>query len=91
VAMAVSFTAIGALIAESVAPPLRGLAMGGYNTAIYLGMMGGAVCFGPVMEKLGFAGGFWIAGLAGLPFIGVFAWSLRSRPAAVATFESTAP
>lgn len=80
VSMAVTFTAIGALIAESVAPHARGLAMGGYNTAIYLGMMAGAVGFGPVMATLGFASGFWLAGLLNLPFIAAFAWSMRRRP-----------
>jgi MFS transporter, DHA1 family, multidrug resistance protein len=38
-AMGLGFTPVGALIAEVVPPEARGLAMGGYNTCIYLSMM----------------------------------------------------
>jgi MFS family permease len=39
IGMSLAFTSAGALIAEVVPAESRGLAMGGYNTCIYLGMM----------------------------------------------------
>ena len=44
--LAIAFTAIGALIAETTEPRFRGLAMGGYNSAIYFGMMIGLTMIG---------------------------------------------
>ena len=53
VSMAVAFTSIGALIAEVVEPRHRGLAMGGYNTCIYLGLMTGSIGGIPYEATLG--------------------------------------
>jgi len=39
VSMGLAFTSVGALIAETVDPESRGVAMGGYNSCIYFGMM----------------------------------------------------
>jgi MFS transporter, DHA1 family, multidrug resistance protein len=58
--MGLTFTSIGALTAETAAPALRGLAMGGYNASIYLGMMLSSACMGPVIHRFGFAGGFYL-------------------------------
>ncbi len=80
---AVAFTAIGALIAETVAPRLRGTAMGGYNTCIYLGMMAGSFGFGPVVQALGYEKGFLLAALANLPAVVFFIWSMRRYAGAV--------
>ncbi len=77
VSMAIAFTSVGALIAETVAPRFRGLAMGGYNTCIYFGLMTGSIGLGPLIEAVGFARGFLLTGLIYLPFIGIFAWSMR--------------
>ena len=77
VSMAVAFTAMGALIAESVPRELRGPAMGGYNSSIYFGMMTGSIGLGPVIEAVGFVNGFLLTGLSLLPFIAFFAWSMR--------------
>jgi MFS family permease len=63
-AMAATFTAIGAVLSESVAPRIRGLAMGGYNTCIYGGFMVSAATLGVVIERSGYAAGFAVAGLA---------------------------
>ena len=63
-AMAATFTAIGAVLSESVATRVRGLAMGGYNTCIYGGFMASAATLGVVIERSGYAAGFAIAGLA---------------------------
>lgn len=63
-AMAAAFTAIGAVLSESVATRIRGLAMGGYNTCIYGGFMASAAALGVVIEWSGYAAGFATAGLA---------------------------
>jgi MFS family permease len=66
------FTPLGALISEVVPIESRGLAMGGYNTAIYLGMMLGAAGMGPVISVFGFEPGFFLAALINLIFTGGF-------------------
>ena len=58
ISLAIAFTAIGALIAETTAPRFRGLAMGGYNSAIYFGLMTGSIGFGPVIEAAGLPADF---------------------------------
>jgi len=62
-AMGLGFTPVGALIAEVVPPMDRGLAMGGYNTCIYLGMMISSAVMGVVIGWLGYA---WTYALMGL-------------------------
>ncbi|MCG6894130.1 MAG: MFS transporter [Desulfobacteraceae bacterium] len=74
---AVAFTSVGALIAETVAPRIRGMAMGGYNTAIYFGLMAGSILLGPVIEAIGFGPGFLLTGVLNLPFVLCFAWAMR--------------
>jgi DHA1 family multidrug resistance protein-like MFS transporter len=66
------FTPLGALISEVVPVEFRGLAMGGYNTAIYLGMMLGAAGMGPVISAIGFEPGFFLAALINLVFTAGF-------------------
>lgn len=63
-AMAVTFTAIGAVLSESVDIRVRGLAMGGYNTCIYGGFMASAATIGTVIQHFGYPAGFASAGLA---------------------------
>ena len=60
--MAVTFTALGALLAESVPTRVRGLAMGGYNTCIYGGFAVSAATLGAVISRFGFPAGFAVAG-----------------------------
>jgi MFS family permease len=62
--MAAAFTAIGAVLSESVATRIRGLAMGGYNTCIYGGFLVSAATLGVVIERFGYGVGFAVAGLA---------------------------
>ena len=76
VSMAIAFTSIGALIAETVESRFRGLAMGGYNTCIYFGLMAGSIGLGPLIEVIGFAGGFFLAAVINLPCLLFFAWSM---------------
>ena len=63
VGMGVAYTAIGALITEAVPARMRGLAMGGYSSCIYLGMMASSAIMGGVIKGLGFPGGFLVTAL----------------------------
>lgn len=63
VGMALSFTSIGALIAEKTPPAQRGLAMGMYNSCVYLGMMLGSAGMGVALHWVSYASGFMLAGL----------------------------
>ena len=62
VGMALTFTAIGALIAELTPAVQRGLAMGMYNSCIYLGMMTGSAAMGVALDRIGYSIGFAVAG-----------------------------
>jgi predicted MFS family arabinose efflux permease len=62
-AMGLGFTPVGALIAEVVPATDRGLAMGGYNTCIYLGMMLSSAMMGAVIGWLGYAWSYALMGL----------------------------
>jgi MFS family permease len=70
--MGLAFTSIGALTAEAAPAELRGLAMGGYNSSIYLGMMLSSAFMGPVVSRIGYRNGFLITGLVSLLVIGFF-------------------
>ena len=60
--MGVAFTVICALIADSVPGQIRGLAMGCYNTCVYLGMLCCAIGMGMVIHTYGFHQGFAVTG-----------------------------
>lgn len=66
IGMALCFTAVGALIAESVSAVQRGLAMGMYNSTVYLAMMAGSTIFGACIESTGYPAGFAFAAGAAL-------------------------
>jgi MFS family permease len=70
--MGLAFTSVGALIAEVVSTESRGLAMGGYNTCIYFGMMTSSASMGGVIRKIGFEGGFFITAVINLLLVGFF-------------------
>lgn len=76
-----AFTAVGALISELVPADSRGMAMGGYNSCIYLGMMLGSVVMGGVIEQLGFEASFLLAALVILLTMGLFSFMMRNVPA----------
>ncbi len=84
VGMALTFTAIGALIAELVPAVQRGMAMGMYNSCIYLGMMAGATTMGLVLKRVGYQTGFAAAAAVVLITAVLFAWFM-GRQAAPAT------
>jgi MFS family permease len=84
VTMGLAFTPLGALIAETVPPQSRGLAMGGYNTCIYLGMMLSSAFMGGVLGIIGFVQSFFLTGLLTMVTTGLFYLLLRDfQPAAV--------
>ena len=69
--MGLTFTSVAAFSVETVLPDYRGLAMGGYNSAIYLGMMVSSAGLGPVISRIGFKDGFLITALITLLLTGV--------------------
>lgn len=83
VSMGVAFTALAALIADLVPNELRGMAMGGYNSCIYLGMMASASTMGVLIARYGFAGGFLVAGAATLALTLLFQLLYRKARLAV--------
>ncbi len=72
VSMGLAFTSVGALIAETVDSESRGLAMGGYNTCIYFGMMLNSALMGPLIQKIGFKYAFYLTAAVNLFFIAIF-------------------
>lgn len=57
--------AIGVALTRATAPAMRGLVMGGYSTALYLGLALGSLALGPVITSQGYGTGFWLGGLTG--------------------------
>ncbi len=64
--MGIGFSALGALVAGVVPREQRGLAMGLYNSCIYLGMMFSSASMGAVIREVGFRNGFLLAGAVSL-------------------------
>ena len=75
--MGLAFTSIGAITAEAAPAGLRGLAMGGYNAAIYLGMMLSSALMGPVIRLIGFQEAFLITALLNFLVVGLFYFLMR--------------
>jgi DHA1 family multidrug resistance protein-like MFS transporter len=75
--MGLAFTAVAAFSVETVLPEFRGLAMGGYNSALYLGMMVSSAGLGPVIGCLGYQNGFLLTALITLLLTGVAAWLMQ--------------
>ncbi len=72
ISMGLAFTSVGALIAEVVDQESRGLAMGGYNTCIYFGMMLSSALMGGIIQKIGFEKGFHLTAVINFLFVGFF-------------------
>ncbi|MDF1553224.1 MAG: MFS transporter [Deferrisomatales bacterium] len=81
VSMGLAFTSVGALTAEVVPPGARGIAMGGYNTSIFLGMMLNSATMGPVVDRAGFRAGFALAAGVIVGCAGLFWWLTPRLPA----------
>uniref|UniRef100_A0A7C5AMX3 MFS transporter n=1 Tax=Desulfobacca acetoxidans TaxID=60893 RepID=A0A7C5AMX3_9BACT len=78
-AMGLGFTPLGALIAEVVPTADRGLAMGGYNTCIYVGMMLSSALMGGIISRRGFGAGYLLAALVVALATGIFLLLIRER------------
>jgi predicted MFS family arabinose efflux permease len=50
---------------NATAPAARGLVMGGYSTALYLGLALGSFALGPVITSYGYATGFGVGAVVG--------------------------
>src|SRR5262249_60315907 len=61
----IALVAVAVVLAESAPPATRGLVMGGYSTALYLGLAVGSFALGPVMTHGGYGAGFALGGAAG--------------------------
>ena len=72
VSMGIAFTAIGAIIPEVVPTDARGMAMGGYNSSIFLGMMLSSLVMGALVGELGFKHCFLIVALTNVVTTGIF-------------------
>jgi len=57
--------AIGVARAGATTPAARGLVMGGYSTAIYLGLALGSFALGPVITSYGYTTGFGVGAVVG--------------------------
>lgn len=79
VGMALTFTTIGAMIADQTPPLQRGLAMGLYNSCIYLGMMCGSTVMGIALNRIGYPLGFAAAGGVDLIALALFILMLREN------------
>lgn len=79
IGMALTFTAISALIVEQVPTVQRGLAMGMYNSCIYLGMMAGSTTMGIAFKWVDYPTGFAAAGVIVLLSMLVFLLLISRR------------
>jgi predicted MFS family arabinose efflux permease len=57
--------ATGVALAAAAPPASRGIVMGGYSTALYLGLALGSFALGPVITRHGYSAGFSAGGTAG--------------------------
>jgi len=78
ISMALAFTSVGALIAETVDSESRGLAMGGYNSCIYFGMMLSSVLMGSIIQIIGFDYGFYLTAIVNIPSVAIFYLFMRN-------------
>ena len=81
-ASGVAFVAISAGLAVAAPPAARGLVMGGYSTALYLGFGIGSIALGPVIGRHGHAVAFALGGALGAigTLVAALLWR-RPRPA----------
>jgi len=77
--LALAFTSVGALIPLVVPPYSRGLAMGGYNTCIYFGIMLASAIMGTVIQKTSYRVAFSASSGVVILVILVFALLMNNR------------
>lgn len=75
-----AFVAVSVGLSTAAPATARGLVMGGYSTALYLGLGLGSLTVGPIITRTGYDNGFVIGGaLGGLGVLIAFALYRRSR------------
>ncbi len=73
--------ATGVALAGSAPPASRGIVMGGYSTALYLGLALGSFALGPVISHRGYSAGFSAGGAVGMAgaLIAALLWARGTR------------
>lgn len=79
ISMGTAFTVICALIADAVPREMRGLAMGGYNTSVYAGMMISSVGMGWAIKGSGYRAGFFCSAVAVVAALMLFRYLYRQH------------
>jgi MFS family permease len=79
IGMALTFTTVGAMIADQAPALQRGLAMGMYNSCVYLGMMAGSTVMGIALKRIGYPLGFAVAGGVALLALVLFFLMMREK------------
>lgn len=82
-ASGIAFVGISAALAASSTAATRGVVMGGYSTALYLGLALGSFALGPIITRAGHGVGFTSGGVAAAVGILLAAalWTGSARPA----------
>ena len=89
--------ATGVALATAATPAARGLVMGGYSTALYLGLALGSFALGPIVTHHGYAAGFAVGAMTavvGAVAAAILWWTSGRRARSVqvlATSSSPAP
>jgi MFS family permease len=69
---------LGAVVARTVPPQVRGRAMGGLTASIFLGQFFSPLVLQPVLQQSGIVATFWVAGLGSLAAaVVLLLWRLR--------------
>jgi predicted MFS family arabinose efflux permease len=73
--------AIGVALTRATVPSVRGLVMGGYSTALYLGLAVGSLALGPVIGRYGYALGFHTGAAVGVAgaVVAMVVWTRAKR------------
>ena len=90
VSMGIAFTALMALTVDAVQKRSRGLAMGLYNSCLYLGMMFSSATMGVVIRNFGYKSAFVACGAAGIAGLLLF-YFRYSRVSALPDEEGELP
>jgi len=81
--------ACGVGLAAASTPSTRGLVMGGYSTALYLGLAIGSFAFGPVITHHGYTVAFALGGTVGI--VGALVAGALWRDGGIRTVRSALP
>jgi predicted MFS family arabinose efflux permease len=84
--------ATGVALSSAGPPAARGVVMGGYSTALYLGLAAGSLALGPVIAGHGLRVGFVTGGVAGAigALLAALLWSTDRRRAGYADSAASA-